>query len=110
MSVGEYEGETIKFKGGLKGQNVSVRIQRKKSDHYQAKLVGVNEKSKLENNKPCPAFDICGGCKYQSLNYESELVYKLDQLKKLYRENGLDEGLLSINRAPSSKAYRNKME
>lgn len=110
MSIGEYDGKTIKFKGGIKGQNVSVRIQRKKGDYYQAKLIEINEKSKLENNKTCPMFDVCGGCKYQSLNYESELIYKLDQLKKLYRENGLDEGLLSINRAPSSKAYRNKME
>lgn len=110
VSISEYEGKKIKYKGGIPGQTVKVRFQRSKKDYVKAKLVEVVEKSKLETNKPCPRYKECGGCDYQTLSYGTELILKLRQIKDLFEKNGLNPNILSINRNPKQVGYRNKME
>lgn len=110
ISTAIYEDKLIKFKGGIPGQKVKIRLSRKKHNYTKANLVEVLEKSPLEKNEGCPRYMECGGCDYQSIPYETELLLKLQQIKDLFKENDLDDSHLSINRNPKPIGYRNKME
>lgn len=112
FSIGDYEGKKVQFKGGLLGQTCRVKITRNRSTKKKAKFLELVEHSYLENGKEyCPNADICGGCAYQRVPYETELMLKLDMIKRLLEEEDIKvESDVSINRSPVTSGYRNKME
>lgn len=75
-SIGEYEGNTIICKGGIKGQLVRVLLNRRKGDYIEGKILEILKESPLEIEVGCPHQGECGGCTYQRLSYENELKYK----------------------------------
>lgn len=103
-------GEIVKTKGGLIGQTVEVRLTRKRKNNKKGKLIDVIKKSSEETDSHCPHSDVCGGCTYQTFDFEQEAEYKKNLLKKLYTEAGLLEGDLKFTRSPVERGYRNKME
>jgi len=107
---GTYEGDRVKFKGGIKGQKVRVRLGRKRKATYEAKVLEIVERSPLETELGCAHFGTCGGCTYQGLTYEEELKLKENQVRRLFEKEGLDINLLGIEASPTIDAYRNKME
>ena len=107
---GEYEGQKIKFRGGIKGQKVVARVGRRRKNHLEAKIINVLEKSPLETEIGCPHFGVCGGCAYQTLTYENELKLKERQVMDLFNREGLDINYLGIDGSPVIQGYRNKME
>ncbi|MDU2585314.1 MAG: 23S rRNA (uracil(1939)-C(5))-methyltransferase RlmD, partial [Anaerococcus prevotii] len=106
------DGNLVEFKGGLLGQTVKVKAKKKSKDKIKAKLIETIEKSDLENSsKTCDNPDICGGCAYQKLAYETELMLKVDMIRNLFKDNSIEySGDIKINQSPNVKAYRNKME
>lgn len=110
LSTADFNGSTVRFKGGLMGQTVGVKGGKVKDGVIQAKLVETLKPSTLEILPGCPRVDECGGCRYQKLDYLQELNYKLEALRKLYKGLPYDKFKLFINNAPSETAYRNKME
>ncbi|MDO5018173.1 MAG: 23S rRNA (uracil(1939)-C(5))-methyltransferase RlmD [Lagierella massiliensis] len=97
-----------KFKGGIPGQKVKIAHKRRKNDYVEAKLIEVLEKSKLETNKTCDVFGVCGGCSYQSIPYEEEIKIKIEGIKDLYKD--IYDKEIKVNPAISTNSYRNKME
>jgi 23S rRNA (uracil1939-C5)-methyltransferase/tRNA (uracil-5-)-methyltransferase len=61
---------------------------------------------------PCPIFGSCGGCQYQDIPYEEELVLKERILKELLmREAGLQEIVFeAITRSSECYHYRNRLD
>ncbi|WBW49908.1 23S rRNA (uracil(1939)-C(5))-methyltransferase RlmD [Peptoniphilus equinus] len=103
-TVADVDGREIKLKGGLLGQTVRLH----QSNRKKGKLLEVLERGPMEEAAHCPRADICGGCTYQTLSYDKEVVYKGALLKQLYqKELGMD---LELIPSPMSQAYRNKME
>lgn len=107
---GVYEGEVVRFKGGIAGQKVKARVHRRRKDYVELKILEVLEKSSIQTEETCPHFGSCGGCTYQGLSYENELLYKENQIKELFKENELDVNFLGTERSPVIAGYRNKME
>jgi 23S rRNA (uracil-5-)-methyltransferase RumA len=107
---GEYEGEIIKLKGGIKGQIVKARTNRRRKGYWEAKLIEVVEKSPLETDIGCSHFGTCGGCTYQSFPYETELELKESQVKELFEKEDIDINFIGIEPSPILSGYRNKME
>ncbi|WFA08053.1 23S rRNA (uracil(1939)-C(5))-methyltransferase RlmD [Tissierella sp. Yu-01] len=105
-----YEGNLVKFKGGIEGQRVSAKISRKRRGTIEAKIIEVIEKSPLEAEPRCKHFGICGGCSYQTLSYQDELKLKESQVRELFEREELDINLLGIEPSPIEGTYRNKME
>lgn len=111
ISVGKYKDCEVEFKGSLPGQKVKVKCQRKKAGKIKAKFLEKIEDSPLENlKKYCPNESTCGGCSYQKMGYESELLLKYNMIKDLFKEHDIDFKDIRINQSPKIKAYRNKME
>lgn len=100
----------VYFKGGVEGQRVQVQIQKKKKDHYEAKILNTVLPSHYEKRVPCKPFGECGGCSYQRMYYPQELEYKEKQLREHFGAAGIDLSNFCIHPSPKERAYRNKME
>lgn len=101
--------ETV-CKGGIPGQIWRASVGRSRGDKKEVKLLELYERSPIERDSACPVSDICGGCSYQTLTYEAELMLKGQQMRALFEGAGLDATALSIHRSPVVRGYRNKME
>ncbi len=115
------EGKVI-VKNGMPGQKVRFMINKKRKTHAEGRLMEVLEKSPLETRKPqCSIFPACGGCMYQTMDYEAQLQMKEGQIRQLLDEalkaggqvdaDGMpDYQFDGIHPSPKEFAYRNKME
>lgn len=104
------DGDKVKFKGGIKGQRVSARISRRRKGTIEVKLNEILEKSPLETEIGCPHYGVCGGCTYQTLLYEKEIEYKLNQVQRLFDSEDIGIEIEDIEQSPIVNGYRNKME
>lgn len=74
-------------------------------------LLSVSEPSEMENQvPPCPHFSECGGCAYQTMDYENQKNLKLNQVQTLLRNVYPDFPLSECLSSPAEWEYRNKME
>lgn len=104
--------DSVTVKGVLPGQKAAFVVSKKKAGRLEGRLLAVEERSPMETREDvCPHADVCGGCAYQTLPYESQLELKKQQVKKLMdaviREPYEFEGILP---SPDDSCYRNKME
>ena len=59
----------------------------------------------------CPQAEVCGGCAYRGVPYEEQLAEKSKAVLGFLGKNGVPaEAYRGIHAAPSTDAYRNKME
>ncbi len=111
--VAKPEGFVIFVPGTVPGDRVQARIIRKKKNHAEARLESIEKPSPDRIDAPCPLFDTCGGCSWQNLSYENQLVWKQRQVEEtLMHLGGLTElpALNPILASPQTWNYRNKME
>ena len=106
------ESETpVLVKNTLPGQKVRFRLKKARKSNSEGNLLEILEPSPMENaTPPCAHFADCGGCAYQTMDYENQKNLKLSQvqtlLKRVYPDFPLDSCLAS----PREWEYRNKME
>ena len=105
------EEETVMVKNTLPGQKVRFRLAKNKKNKKEGKLLEVLELSDIEKQTPpCPHFEFCGGCSYQTLSYEGQRDLKLQQVQKLFEQVCPDLPLHNCVSSPAIWEYRNKME
>lgn len=105
------DDQELRVKNTLPGQEVKVRVKKKKKDYYEGLLIDIISPSPLENEDTCKHYFTCGGCSQQSLSYDTQLNYKTEQVKKLFDNSGLkDYHFTGIVPGPDIYEYRNKME
>jgi 23S rRNA (uracil1939-C5)-methyltransferase len=72
---------------GLPGERVSVRLTDEKKNFARGAIVEVLAPSPDRITPKCKHFAECGGCHYQNLPYEKQLIAKteilIDQLKRI---------------------------
>lgn len=104
----------VTVKNGIPGQKVRFVINKFKKGMAEGRLLEVLEKSPLETREPvCRLFPVCGGCMYQTMNYEAQLEMKAQQMKEIIDGAILPEHTYEfegIKGSPKEFAYRNKME
>ena len=105
-----HEGYTLFTPGGLPGDRVLGKVIKITPRFGVVDVLKRIELSKDRVDPPCPVFFKCGGCKFQDLNYEKQLQFKVQVVKdSLQRIAGLDtpENIKTIP-ADSGYEYRNK--
>lgn len=109
--MGWYEGNRIMVKNTVPGRKIKARVFKKRSGHYEAEAVETLKKSPWETEKGCSAFEICGGCNYQTLDFDREMELKAGQVKELLKQNGITDYVFEGITAPDNiTGYRNKCE
>ena len=114
----EIDGEKAVIKNALPGQKIRFVVSKNRKGKAEGWLLEVLERSPIEwdreswEKQVCPHFEMCGGCLYQSLPYEDQLVIKERQVKELIDSvcTNLDYEFQGIKASPLAEGYRNKME
>ena len=94
------------------GDTIDLKIIKKKKNYAEGRAIAIKQPSPLRVDAQCPHFGICGGCKWQTLNYEAQLRYKQQQVKdNLERLGHIDTtGMRPICGSDNIFCYRNKLE
>lgn len=91
---------------------VVARIVKKKKSFAEAIAVEIIRPSPHRVVPPCKYSGLCGGCKWQFLDYDIQLRYKREHVKESLEHIGFIKDV-PVHSAVSSKkkfGYRNKME
>lgn len=94
------------------GDVVDLQVKRKKHSYAEAVAVKFYAYSPLRSEPFCKHFGICGGCKWQCLNYEEQLRYKQKQVTDNLTRIGKIElpEISPILGSEQTREYRNKLE
>lgn len=111
-SVAKVDGMVIFVDGGVPGDVADVMITRKKNNYAEGHLVTLKKKSENRIDPKCEHFGYCGGCKWQHMNYETQLKFKQKTVEDaLTRIGHLDISTLKpILGNKENYFYRNKLE
>lgn len=96
----------------LPGEEVSLNIIEEKPRFARALPLEIIKPSPKRITPLCKHFGTCGGCHYQYIPYQDQIIFKreilLDQLKRIGNIN--DPPLLNIFPSPETWHYRNHMQ
>jgi 23S rRNA (uracil1939-C5)-methyltransferase len=106
------EGRVVFVEGVLPGEEVDIQVTRKKRDHAFGSATTIHEYSSERVEPFCPHFASCGGCTWQYLPYERQLVYKQQFATEILQRIGgvTDPTPLPIIGCANDRFYRNKLE
>jgi tRNA/tmRNA/rRNA uracil-C5-methylase (TrmA/RlmC/RlmD family) len=93
------------------GELVEAEIIEIKKRFARARLLRVAQPSPSRVAPACPYFGDCGGCQYQHLSYEAQLIIKHKQVRDLFQRLGGIEPDLVTNPIPCPQpyGYRNRI-
>ena len=94
------------------GDVVDLQVKKKKSSYMEAVAVRFHQRSPLRDEPRCHHYGVCGGCKWQCLQYEEQLKAKQQQVYDNLTRIGKVE-LPEFQPILGSKkiyGYRNKLE
>ena len=94
------------------GDVVDVEVTRKKRNFAEANITALKKASEHRVEPFCSHFGICGGCKWQHMSYEAQLLYKNKSVENALSRIGKVDTLIMEDILPSQQAtyYRNKLE
>jgi len=106
------EGEIILIDGAVPGDNIDTLILRKKKGMKFGKVLKTNSFSSFRQTPFCDHFDLCGGCKWQNLDYKKQTELKENAVRAAIRRIAQDDEnkVEPILEAQKIKFYRNKLE
>lgn len=110
--VARYDGQVIFVTGVAPGDTADIKVIRKKKSFLEAIPVEIKEKSEVRQEPFCSHFGTCGGCKWQHIDYASQLEFKQQQVVDHLSRIGKIE-LPEINDilpSENTQYYRNKLE
>ncbi|MEY3982988.1 MAG: hypothetical protein RL160_545 [Bacteroidota bacterium] len=110
--VARVDNRVIFVKYAAPGDVASLRITGKKKKFLEARILTLKQASPLRNEPFCSHYGLCGGCKWQHLQYEAQLQAKQQQVAdNLARIGGVEiEEFRPIIGAEHTRHYRNKLE
>jgi 23S rRNA (uracil-5-)-methyltransferase RumA/MAF protein len=106
-------GRKLLVPGAVTGETVRVQVVGERGAARIAEVVRVESRSKLRAEPRCAHFGACGGCRFQHLDYATQLDLKVRYLRRTLEEAGIAgaaDATRPITGSPDLYAYRNKME
>lgn len=94
------------------GDYVEIELFDVRKDFAKAKVTQIIKPSEHRSEPPCPVFKVCGGCQWQHMNYDYQLVAKEDIVRQAIKHIGkLDPQIVkTIIGGQESLHYRNKAQ
>ena len=91
------EGKVVFIDGALPGEEVQVRVQRRKNNWEQALPTASRRESSQRVVPKCPHFGICGGCKMQHLHVDAQVATK---------QRALEDALWHLGKVKAERVLR----
>ena len=106
------DGRVIFVPNVVPGDVVDIQTFKKRKSYFEGKAIKFHEFSAHRVEPVCEHFGVCGGCKWQNMNYAQQLTFKQNEVKNhLQRIGKVDlpefEPILGSEK---QFFYRNKME
>jgi len=94
------------------GDVVDVKVTKARKKFWEGKAIAFHQYSPQRTEPFCSHFGICGGCKWQHIPYEQQLVYKRQQVIDQFERIGKIPfpEVESILPSQNTRYYRNKLE
>ena len=110
--IARINGLAVFVAGVAPGDVVDLKIIRKKKSFLEGRAVKFHQYSNLRTEPFCEHFGLCGGCKWQHLDYEHQIAAKRQQIIDNFTRIGkLDFPEINpIIPSTETKFYRNKLE
>jgi len=108
-----YVNEMVVFvDNAVPGDVADILVTRKRKSYWQARLYHLIEPSELRQKAKCKYFGVCGGCKWQHLDYDKQLKFKQQQVTDALERIGKIPltGFEPILGSDPIYNYRNKLD
>lgn len=111
-SLARRDGKVIFIENVVPGDIVDVRLSKNKKDWAEGYPLRFHSYSNERVEPFCQHFGVCGGCQWQMLPYDKQLIYKQQQVyDNLTRIGKIDlPEMMPIAGADTTTFYRNKLE
>jgi len=110
--LARHEGKVIFVSGAVPGDVANVQITKTKSSFAEGRATAITTESADRRTPFCSHFGLCGGCKWQHLDYAAQARYKHQHVEEALKRIGHLE-LPTVNpilASPTDRFYRNKLE
>lgn len=106
------DGKIIFVQNVVPGDVVDIQTFKKRKAYYEGKAIYFHKFSEHRVDPVCEHFGVCGGCKWQNMDYSKQLFYKQNEVENnLKRIGKIDLPLFEpILGSKKQFFYRNKME
>ncbi|WP_256012950.1 23S rRNA (uracil(1939)-C(5))-methyltransferase RlmD [Desertivirga xinjiangensis] len=110
--VGKAEELVLFIEKAVPGDLIDAEIIRKKKNFAEARIVQLIRPSEHRTEPFCPHFGVCGGCKWQHMSYDAQLIYKQKSVTNALERLGKVDTSITEPILPSfeTRYYRNKLE
>ena len=111
-SIARVDGKVIFIEHTVPGDIVDIQLGKNKKDWAEAYPLQFKKYSENRVTPFCSHFGVCGGCQWQMLPYQQQLIFKQQQVTDNLSRIGkvaLPE-ILPIIGADATREYRNKLE
>lgn len=111
-SLARLDGKVVFVENTVPGDVADVQLYKNKKDWAEGFPLEIKKFSSDRIKPFCKHFGVCGGCQWQMLPYEKQLMYKQQQVFDVLTRIGKVDlpVMLPIVGADATKFYRNKME
>ena len=112
MAVAKPDDKVVFVPFAAPGDIVDLSFFKKKRNYYEGKIIEIKKYSDKRTTPVCSHFGLCGGCKWQHIDYKWQLFYKEKQVKDNFERIGkIDYPEISPILASDKRFYyRNKLE
>ncbi len=111
-SIGKVDNMVYFVADTVPGDVVDVKITRKKANFREGRPVKFHQYSEYRVDPTCEHFGVCGGCKWQNIDYKQQLFYKekhvRDNLERIAKVEIPEVN--PILHSANTLNYRNKLE
>ena len=91
------EGKVVFIDGALPGEEVRVRVLRRKNNWEQAEMTLRRSESAQRVVPKCPHFGVCGGCRMQHLHVDAQVATK---------QRALEDALWHLGKVKAERVLR----
>ncbi len=111
-SIARIDNFVVFIYNAIPGDLAEVKIYKTKKSHAFGKVINVLRNSEKRIDPKCKYFGVCGGCKWQNMNYQTQLGYKRDSIYDSFERIGKMEAPEVLEPIGSDNIFyfRNKME
>ena len=87
-AIGKHDGQVIFVPYGVPGDVIEIDIFHKRRNFARARITEILRPSSHRVIPPCRFFGSCGGCEWQHVDYEQQLIYKANAVKEQFTRIG----------------------
>lgn len=111
-AIARVEGLVVFVKNAIPGDVVDIRITKKRKNYLEGTAIKFHKYSPLRIEPRCRHFGVCGGCKWQNLDYQYQLQYKQQEVVEAFEHlAGVSpQNIRPILPSEDTYFYRNKLE